>query len=86
MNSKTILSVGEIGYKNLPMLLSLLQNFSLKIKRGASLVAVPKIFLKVFLKKYKLYNQIKREIVPKKIIKREIHILTITTIKKHVNI
>ena len=48
------------------MLLSLLQNFSLKIKRGASLVAVPKIFLKVFLKKYKLYNQIKREIVPKK--------------------
>ena len=48
------------------MLLSLLQNCSLKIKRGASLGAVQKIFLKVFLKKYKLYDQIKREIVPKK--------------------
>ena len=36
-------------------------------------VAAPKIFLRVFFKKYKLYN----------LIKREIHILTtITTIKK----
>ena len=32
----------------------------------------PKIFLKMFLKKYKLYN----------LIKRKIHILTTTTIKK----
>ena len=38
-------------------------------------VAVSRIFLKVFLKKYKLYN----------LIKREIHILTTTTIKKNAN-
>ena len=50
------------------------KNFSLL---GAnSIVAAPGIFLKVFLKKHKLYN----------LIKREIHILTTTTIKKHANI
>ena len=39
------------------------------------LVATLGIFLRVFLKKHKLYN----------LIKREIHILTIITIKKHAN-
>ena len=35
-------------------------------------MVAPRIFLRVFLKKHKLYN----------LIKREIHILTVTTIKK----
>ena len=38
-------------------------------------VAAPIIFLRVFLKEHKLHN----------LIKREIHILTITIIKKHTN-
>ena len=38
-------------------------------------VATPGIYFRVFLKKYKLHN----------LIKREIHILTIITIKKHAN-
>ena len=41
----------------------------------AQAVAIPGIYFRVFLKKYKLHN----------LIKREIHILTIITIKKHAN-
>ena len=38
-------------------------------------MAVPRIFLMLFFKKYKVYD----------LIKREIHILITTTMKKHVN-
>ena len=38
-----------------------------------AIVAAPEIFLGIFLKKHKLYN----------LIKKEIHILKITTIKKN---
>ena len=41
-------------------------------KDGEETVVTPEIFLRIFLKKHKLYN----------LIKKEIHILAITTIKK----
>ena len=50
----------------------------IKWKRHRGLVVAPGIFLRMFFKKYKLYN----------LIKREIHILTTTIInnnKKHAN-
>ena len=52
---------------NIPM--TYLGPFTVKLD---SPVTAPEIFLKVFFKKYKLYN----------LIKREIHILTTTIIKK----
>ena len=45
----------------------------IKWKRHKGLVVAPGIFLRMFLKKYKLYN----------LIKREIHILTTTTTIKN---
>ena len=44
-------------------------------KGGEETVVAPEIFLRMFLKKHKFYN----------LIKKEIHILAIITIKKHTN-
>ena len=53
----------------------LLSHNQLSTRQVSETMVALGIFFRMFLKKHKLYN----------LIKREIHILTTTTIKKHVN-